>query len=70
MKTKKPKKAPREKLKSEALVMPAAWGIEAHLEDGFLQLQQSDAEGNVDNLMLSRAELLAIIDKFAAWAHE
>lgn len=68
--TKKAKAAKRPVLKSEELVMPAAWGVKAHLEDGFLQLNQSDAEGNTDAIMLSRAELSAIIDKFGAWASE
>jgi hypothetical protein len=61
-------KANKAKTNGEALILPAAWGIEAAIEDGFLQLKQSDAEGNVDAIMLSRGELAAIIDKFANWA--
>ena len=51
-----------------ALKLEAAWGLEAYLEDGYLHVKQCDAEGNADELMLSRGELRALIAEFLAWA--
>jgi hypothetical protein len=44
------------------------WGVNASIDEERLVLKQSDAEGNVDEIALSRSETRALFAHFATWA--
>lgn len=56
------------RVKTPALKIEAAWGIEASIDDGYLHLKQCDSEGNADEIMLSRGEFRQLFDEFEEWA--
>jgi hypothetical protein len=49
------------------LDIPPGWGINAVIDDGRLVLRQSDAEGNTDEIALSRPEARALFAHFGSW---
>jgi hypothetical protein len=50
------------------LVIDACFGLKASIDGDYLKVEQSDAEGNVDTLMLSRTEARQLIVNFSKWA--
>lgn len=43
------------------------FGFRSALENGRLALEQDDADGNTDNVVLSRTEMLALVFEYAPW---
>ena len=70
VKTKKAKAATKANGKHVELVVDACFGFEASItQEGFLQVQQRNAEGEVsDTLVVSRTEFRQLVDKFSGWA--
>lgn len=44
------------------------WGVNAAIDDGRLVLKQEDAEGNLDEIALSRSEARTLFAHFRTWA--
>ena len=68
--TTKAKGAARASVSSAAfpsISIEAGHGLVARIDDGYLQLQQSDDEGT-DTLMLSKSEAKELFRAFADWA--
>jgi hypothetical protein len=74
-KTKKVKKVAKGKKAAKVAAAPAAdliidacFGLKASLDGDYLKIEQSDAEGATDTLMLSRTEARQLIANFSKWA--
>jgi len=50
------------------LVIDACFGLTASLDGDYLKIEQSDAEGHVDTLMLSRTDMRLILERYGKWA--
>jgi predicted ATP-dependent serine protease len=64
------KAAKPQKPEALRLSLPAAYGLSASIDEDYLQIQQTDQEGNTDSLMISRAEFIALVGRFSQWANE
>jgi hypothetical protein len=51
-----------------ALDIPAGWGVNAVIDDERLVLRQSDTEGNIDEIALTRSEARTLFAHFGSWA--
>jgi hypothetical protein len=54
---------------SPTLRLEAGFGVQASVtDDGRLQLEQADAEGKIDTIVLSRTEAKVLFAQFGEWA--
>lgn len=53
---------------SPTLTMTPGYGFAAVIEEGVLKIEQGDAQGNVDTLLLSRTEARVLFAEFHDWA--
>lgn len=50
------------------LEIQQGYGIKSHIDEPYLFIEQSDGEGHLDTVCLSRAEWRALVLHFGAWA--